>query len=61
MGTFKRAAHGSYEYVSKINDQNQMDRSLLALHQGPSPCVATAIRHFNRLSIPQPNRHLANR
>ena len=61
MSTSKPAAHGGYQYVSKITDRNQMDRSLLALNQGPSPCVATAIRHFNRLSIPQPNRHLANR
>ena len=61
MDTFKPTVHRGYEYGSKITDQNQMGRSILALHQGPSPCVATAIRHFNRHSIRQPNRHLANR
>ena len=39
----------------------QIDRSLLALHQEPSPCVATAIRHFNHHSVRQPYRHLASR
>ena len=37
-----------------------MERSLLALHQGPSPRVAIAIRHFYRHSVRQPYCHLAS-
>ena len=33
-----------------------MNRSLLALHRGPSPRVATAVCHLNRHSVRQPYR-----
>ena len=68
MGPFKPTDRGGYEYVSDITDQFTkwavaylLYRRLLALHQGPSPCVATVIRHFNRHSVRQPYRHLASR